>query len=313
MDEGVPFMAWRRGEIWFEVDATWFSEVSSGQAALAGLPGPALFGLADVDEPLDLPNGLAASRQRRAELRRRRNARRARAAALAIAPAAIFPVAGQKLGMGSTENALADDPPSLVRDVPGTGSASAPVTRAKAPARAEFPSIHWHEATSHGLQYAGWLTGGTQLPLEGTDWVTWNPVEDTVPNRPGRLYGHERTIRTLVSVLAAYRAANPDAPRVVVGDISFRNGGPMELHVSHQNGLDVDVYYPRLDGLLRAPRAKRQVDRRLAQDLLDRFVAAGARMIFVGYGTGLRGPSKVVIPYPNHEDHMHVRFPRPGG
>jgi hypothetical protein len=55
------------------------------------------------------------------------------------------------------------------------------------------------------------------------------------------------------------------------------------------------------------------VDRKLAQDLLDRFVAAGAHIVFVGYGTGLRGPSEVVEPYPNHEDHMHVRFPRPRG
>ena len=44
----------------------------------------------------------------------------------------------------------------------------------------------------------------------------------------------------------------------------------------------------------------------------DRFVAAGAQMIFVGYQTGLRGPGGVVVPYPNHEDHMHVRFPNPG-
>jgi murein endopeptidase len=84
----------------------------------------------------------------------------------------------------------------------------------------------------------------------------------------------------------------------------------MEAHVSHQNGLDVDVYYPRLDRRLRAPRTTPQVDRALAQDLLDRFVAAGAQMVFVGYATGLRGPKTVVIPYPNHEDHLHVRFPR---
>jgi hypothetical protein len=35
-------------------------------------------------------------------------------------------------------------------------------------------------------------------------------------------------------------------------------------------------------------------------------------MVFVGYSTGLHGPAGVVIPYPGHEYHMHVRFPRPG-
>ena len=83
----------------------------------------------------------------------------------------------------------------------------------------------------------------------------------------------------------------------------------MEDHRSHQNGLDVDVYYPRLDRALRAPRTTAQVDRRLSQALLDRFVAAGAEIVFVGYRVGLRGPGGVVTPYPNHENHMHVRFP----
>jgi murein endopeptidase len=80
-------------------------------------------------------------------------------------------------------------------------------------------------------------------------------------------------------------------------------------HASHQNGLDVDVYFPRLDGALRAPRAPDQIDRALAQDLLDRFVAAGAQVVFVGHSTGLRGPAGVVVPYQGHENHMHVRFP----
>ena len=141
--------------------------------------------------------------------------------------------------------------------------------------------------------------------------MTWNPATDSSPNLPGRLFGHERTIRAVLAVLADYRAAHPEAPRVVVGDLSFRDGGRMDQHVSHQNGLDVDIYYPRLDRRSSAPVATGQIDRRLAQELLDRFLTAGARIVFVGYSTGLRGPVGVVVPYPNHENHMHVRFPRP--
>jgi murein endopeptidase len=87
----------------------------------------------------------------------------------------------------------------------------------------------------------------------------------------------------------------------------------MDAHLSHQSGLDVDIYYPRRDGALRAPGSPAAVDHRLAQDLLDRFVAAGAWMVFVGYHTGLRGPERIVIPYPNHENHMHVRLPARSG
>jgi len=316
-------MGWRRDEIWFDLDVAWFREASGVESPALALHAPSFLGLAaDALHAVDVPNGLEASRRRRAELRRRRNARRARAAALVMAPAVLLPVAGQKLGIGSASGGpLQDDPPSLVRDpgLRGSGTSEPPVPRAagrgsaSAKASPRFPKIHWHRATSHGLPYSGWLETGTQLPVEGPHWVTWNPVADRVPNHPRRLYGHERTIRTLVSVLAAYRQAHPGAPRVVVGDLSFRGGGPMELHRSHQNGLDVDLYYPRLDGRLRAPRTRSQIDRKLTQDLLDRVVAAGAQKVFVGYSLGLRGPSEVVVPYPNHEDHMHVRFPPPRG
>jgi murein endopeptidase len=164
------------------------------------------------------------------------------------------------------------------------------------------------------VPFGGSLNDGTQLPLDGPDWVTWNPVTDSVPNAPKRLHGHQSTIRRIVAVTAAYRAAHPNAPRVVIGDLSREGGGPMtDEHVSHQNGLDVDVYFPRRDKVLRAPIAPDEIDHRLAQDLLDRFVAAGAQMVFVGYSTGLRGPAGVVIPYAHHEYHMHVRFPPPRG
>ena len=138
-----------------------------------------------------------------------------------------------------------------------------------------------------------------------------DPNTDSRPNLPGRLYGNEHTIRTIIEVLAQYRKTHPNAPRVVVGDISLRNGGVMDQHVSHQNGLDVDVYYPRRDRWLQAPTSTAQIDRRLSQYLLDGFVAAGASKIFVGYATDLRGPRDVVTPYPNHENHMHVRFRNP--
>jgi murein endopeptidase len=238
-----------------------------------------------------------------------------------ILPAVMVPPALLRSGGAAASGVVPEDPPSLVfRVTPPTVETSRTLPAASRPkptrgraARADAsPRIDWRNATSVGLPWSGSLIDGTRLPVEGPDWVTWNPVTDSVPNAPSRLYGNERTIRTILSVIEAYRVANPRAPRVVVGDISWTDGGQMEAHVSHQNGLDVDIYYPRLDRGLREPRLPRAVDRRLAQDLLDRFVAAGAQMVFVGFSTGLHGPAKVVIPYPSHENHMHVRFPRAG-
>ena len=80
-------------------------------------------------------------------------------------------------------------------------------------------------------------------------------------------------------------------------------------HVSHQNGLDADVYYPRRDGA-RAPRRRAALGRqRLSQDLVDRFVAAGARYVFTGPSLSLRGPRRIVQKLAHHDDHLHVRLP----
>ena len=301
-------MGWRHEELWFDADVLWFGERTRAQV-LAGIALPPL--------PRFPPAGLAASRLRREAWKRRR---RARAAALVVLPAVLVPPALLRGGGVAEARVIAEDPPSLTfrfTDQILEAVPTAPVTRIperpRAGARADTaPKIGWRNATSLGVPWSGSLIDGTQLPLEGPSWMTWNPVTDSVPNAPGRLFGNERTIRAIVSVLEAYRAANPRAPRVLVGDISWRDGGQMEAHVSHQNGLDVDIYYPRLDGALREPRSPEAIDRRLAQDLLDRFLAAGAGIVFVGYRTGLDGPQRAVVPYPQHENHMHVRFPPAG-
>jgi len=101
---------------------------------------------------------------------------------------------------------------------------------------------------------------------------------------------------------------------MLVGDLSRPRGGEFGRrfgglgHSSHQNGLDVDVYYPRADRRERAPRNAAQIDRRLSQELVDRFLAAGAVTIFVGPNTRLTGPPGVVVPLTNHDNHLHVRL-----
>jgi Penicillin-insensitive murein endopeptidase/Zinc carboxypeptidase len=172
---------------------------------------------------------------------------------------------------------------------------------------------------SMGLPWAGRLVGGVQLDAEGDHFVTWDGVRERRPNRDWRRYGNPRLVTTLLRVLEEYAADHPDAARVAVGDLSRPQGGEFGRrfggagHASHQNGLDVDVFYPRLDRRERPPRVPRQIDRRLAQDLVDRFVDAGAVKVFVGPNTGLSGPPAVVEVLPAyHDNHMHVRLPGDG-
>jgi murein endopeptidase len=181
-------------------------------------------------------------------------------------------------------------------------------------------AIVWWRSRALGRPNRGRLLGGVELPAAGTHFVTVDPVTGTVPNRAWRRHGTDRLVEVLLAVAEAHAAAHPGAPRMVVGDLSRPGGGRFgrefggDGHRSHQNGLDVDVFYPRRDGREAIPTSVAQVDRRLAQELVDRFVRAGARFVFVGPRTGLRGPPRVVMALANHDDHLHVRIrpARPG-
>jgi murein endopeptidase len=175
--------------------------------------------------------------------------------------------------------------------------------------------IRWRRSKALGEPWSGRLVKGVKLPPEGRLFFTWDPVREVSPNRAYRRFATSRLIRITLGVLRSHAARHPDAPRVGIGDLSRRKGGDFGKrfgglgHTSHQNGLDVDLYYPRRDGREREPRRPAQIDRGLAQDLVDRFVAAGAQFVFVGPNTRLTGPPDVVQPLAHHDNHMHVRIP----
>jgi murein endopeptidase len=176
--------------------------------------------------------------------------------------------------------------------------------------------IAWRSSRALGLPWAGRLVRGVQLPAEGARFFTWDPVLRQSPNRAWRRWGTDRLVRTVLRVLREHARAHPGAPRVGIGDLSRPRGGDfgprygLPGHASHQNGLDVDLYYPRRDRLERAPRGASNIDRNLSQDLVDRFVRAGAHRVFVGPNTGLGGPHRVVQRLPHHDNHVHVRIRR---
>jgi murein endopeptidase len=260
------------------------------------------------------PAGPAGPPGRR--LPRRRPRRRPRRLLALLLPAGLALL----IGLSGAVPGPAPSGPGTARDAAGGPRLTAPgprppgaLQREQALRRAEA-GIAWRRSRSLGRPTAGRLAAGVQLPAESLHLVTWDPILRTTPNRGWRRWGSDRLVRTLLTVAREFAAAHPEAPRVVVGDLSRPRGGPFgprfggRGHASHQNGLDVDVYYPRLDRLERAPIRPRQIDRALAQDLVDRFVRAGAQFVFVGEHTRLRGPRKVVWPWRNHHDHMHVRL-----
>jgi hypothetical protein len=226
------------------------------------------------------------------------------ATALVLAP---VPIARVLLGGGAP--APLPLPPVTLGPTPLPRMAPlAPDAPSRGGSSSVMPEIVWRDSISLGLPYHGRLIDGVQLPAESPLWVTWDPARDQVPDRGYRRYGSAKLIHLLLSVVQAYHADNPEAPRLVIGDISRYGGGPLDEHVSHQNGLDVDIYYPRTDRREVAPTSVDQVDVPLSLDLLHRFVAANAEFVFVGPHLPLRGAAGVVEPLTGHDNHMHVRI-----
>jgi hypothetical protein len=176
-----------------------------------------------------------------------------------------------------------------------------------------YERIHWRRSVAVGLPEAGRLVRGVRLPAEGAHYFTWDPILKRQPDRGWRRWGTDDLIRTTLRVIRAYARAHPGAPRVGIGDLSRPHGGDFGPrfggigHATHQNGLDVDVYYPLRSEAERAPLSVDEVNLRLAQDLVERFVRAGAVVVYVGPNTGLTGPPDVVQTIPNHDNHLHVR------
>jgi murein endopeptidase len=166
-----------------------------------------------------------------------------------------------------------------------------------------------------GVPWCGHLLRGVALPQDGAGFFTWDVPFARSPNRYWRRYGTTRLLAVIESVSTAYALAHPGYARVGVADLSRIGGGPFGRHfgglghASHQNGLDVDILYPRRDRSERPVHFVSEIDLPAAQDLLNRFLAAGAQYVFIGYRVGTRGPWPRVQRIANHEDHMHVRIP----
>ena len=169
-----------------------------------------------------------------------------------------------------------------------------------------------------------WFTGGVQLP----------PGNGYNVRRPANAWGTPGTVRAIVASIARFRAGEPDAPPVQIGDISRENGGPLREHVSHQEGRDVDIGYlydapkdederktmnlSRTWALVRAFADRDDVAAvfiayRLQKRLYEHAQSLGedqARLdALFEYPRG-HDDDAVIHHWPGHTHHFHVRFKR---
>ena len=182
----------------------------------------------------------------------------------------------------------------------------------RAPATAR---VEWRDSVAVGEPESGGLVRGVRLPAQGRHFFTWDPVLRRQPDRDWRRWGTDELVRTTLAVVREFARAHPRAPRVGVGDLSLPQGGYFgpEVgggigHATHQNGLDVDVYYPRLDRRegRRGPSSRSTCGWRRTSSTCSsppaRPRSTSAR------ACQLEGPPGVVVPLVNHDNHLHARI-----
>ncbi len=167
--------------------------------------------------------------------------------------------------------------------------------------------------------------------------------------RPERTYGTSQLVHYVREVVGSTRKQHPAAHRLAIGDLSSRRGGPLSGHRSHQSGRDIDIglfYTKRPSGYPSEfkPGTASNLDMAATWTLIKEFAATakhdgGVEVIFLDYElqralykwarkqgvprTTLRkilqypagrwADAGVVQHYPNHADHLHVRFKCPKG
>jgi hypothetical protein len=232
--------------------------------------------------------------------------------------AALVPLAALEDG-GERGVAIAAETPAPRPTVPEASPAPAAPARptpAPRPAPPKAPVVRYRDSLALGTPNGGSLVNGVRLPVSGPGFYTYDPATQRPPGGAEREWGTSALVRQVIALGRWWAATHPKQPRLGIGDLSRPHGGtftgPVVGHASHQNGLDVDIRLVRRDGA-EAAADPSTYDPVLNQLIVDHLVASGAQLVLVGPNTSLHGPSGVVMPWPAHDDHIHLRIPDPDG
>jgi len=173
------------------------------------------------------------------------------------------------------------------------------------------------------------------------DWDHMEPGEGYVVKRTARAWGRPWAIELIRASIRRLHENFPQAPDVVVGDISGPVGGYIPRHLSHKTGRDVDIGY-FVDGvsdLVYFRKVNRHtVDVENNWELISAFLATGRveyifmdwrlQRILYEYAQSQGVPQQdldIMFQYPagprvrtgiirysrGHDDHLHLRFACP--
>jgi penicillin-insensitive murein endopeptidase len=185
-----------------------------------------------------------------------------------------------------------------------------------------------------GHYNSGAIKFSWELPFEGEGYVRLFVERN-------RGWGTQPMIEMIEKSAAEIHQLFPAKDRLQVGDISSKRGGRISRHSSHQNGLDVDLAFYRLNGveqptnyrggflgsMVRRGRLSRNFDIVRNWELikaLHRFGKVSRIFVdkvikkeicrhaeYLGEKDAFQDVLRSLRPYPNHTDHLHVRIECP--
>jgi hypothetical protein len=176
----------------------------------------------------------------------------------------------------------------------------------------------------------------SELGLSGSmeDAVLLPPGPEYTTKPEAHSWATPRTVALLRDAIREYGRGRK-APKLHVGDLSLRAGGPFSPHLSHQDGRDVDIAYVLHDrarfGLATAGNLDRRHTWSLVRALLD---TRAITYVFIDYEVqrmlyehaltdgmlpeqldplfqypyGRRAARGIIRHWKGHRDHFHVRF-----
>jgi len=192
-----------------------------------------------------------------------------------------------------------------------------------------YTNVPLSRSKSIGSPSRGHLIKGQRLPKH----------HGYVIRRPGSAWGTEETVHHIVGAFEALKRKFPQAPKLRVHDLSYKGGGRMFGHRSHQSGRDADISYFQRScnggvcpfrsagpGTIDARRNWTLLSHWLQDEVLEavfidyklqkalyreakRGGATRAQLKrWFQYPRGRSDGGGIIRHFPKHADHMHVRF-----